>query len=334
VKLIAEPWDVGPGGYQVGNFPPLWTEWNGKYRDTVRDFWRGAPSTLGEFAARITGSSDLYQHDGRKPVASINFITAHDGFTLNDLVTYNEKSNHANNEENRDGESHNRSWNCGEEGPSDDPEVNALRERQCRNLIATLLLSQGVPMLLHGDEIGRTQRGNNNAYCQDNGLSWVDWELAEKNADLLAFTSALTALRKRHPVFRRKRFFHGQPALNGDELADIVWFTAGVSEMTAHDWETGFCKCMVVFLNGDGLADLDSTGERVTDKSFLICYNANHVDIQMTVPDKRYGQRWAVIMDTVTGEVHIDDSTKPSIVSSCDQIRMLARSMQVLRRVE
>ncbi|GAB3881905.1 glycogen debranching protein GlgX [Kibdelosporangium lantanae] len=331
VKLIAEPWDVGPGGYQVGNFPPQWTEWNGKYRDTVRDFWRGSPSTLGEFAARISGSSDLYQHDGRKPVASINFVTCHDGFTLADLVTYNDKRNHDNGEGNRDGESHNRSWNCGAEGLTEDVEVLSLRARQCRNMLATLLLSQGVPMLLHGDEMGRTQHGNNNAYCQDNELSWVDWSTADEGADLLAFTSSLTALRREHPVFRRKRFFQGRPMWN--ELADIVWFTAGVSEMTPEDWDAGYCRCMVVFLNGDGIADLDASGERVRDTSFLICYNANHVDIDVMIPDERYGRKWGVVVDTASGAVHVDTAPE-TIVRANDKIRMVTRSMQVLRLVD
>ena len=331
VKLIAEPWDVGPGGYQVGNFPPQWTEWNGKYRDTVRDFWRGAPSTLGEFAARISGSSDLYQHDGRKPVASINFVTCHDGFTLADLVTYNDKRNHDNGEGNRDGESHNRSWNCGAEGATDDEAVRALRDRQCRNMLATLLLSQGVPMLSHGDEMGRTQHGNNNAYCQDNELAWVDWATADDGADLVAFTASLTALRREHPVFRRKRFFQGRPLWN--ELSDIVWFTAGVSEMTPADWDAGYCRCMVVFLNGAGIADLDPAGERVQDTSFLICYNANHVDIDVVIPDERYGQKWGVVVDTATGDVHVD-SAPERVVRANDKIRMVTRSMQVLQLVD
>ena len=225
VKLIAEPWDVGDGGYQVGNFPPLWTEWNGKYRDTVRDFWRGEPSTLGEFASRLTGSSDLYEHSSRKPIASINFVTAHDGFTLRDLVSYNEKHNEANGEDGRDGESHNRSWNCGEEGPTDDPEVSALRLRQQRNFLTTLLLSQGVPMIAHGDEIGRTQQGNNNVYCQDNELSWVDWDLDDDEKRLYAFTAAVSTLRREHAVFRRRRFFAGSADHGGQsELGDIAWF--------------------------------------------------------------------------------------------------------------
>ena len=251
VKLIAEPWDVGPGGYQVGNFPPLWTEWNGKYRDTVRDFWRGEPATLGEFASRITGSSDLYQDDGRRPYASINFVTAHDGFTLTDLVSYNGKHNEANGEGNRDGADDNRSWNCGAEGPTDDEKINDLRARQRRNMLATLLLSQGVPMLLHGDELGRTQQGNNNGYCQDNELSWVDWSLAEHNGDLVDFTGAVIELRHNHPVFRRRRFFAGRPIRRSDELRDIAWFTPAGEEMSEQDWESGFGRSIMVFLNGD-----------------------------------------------------------------------------------
>jgi isoamylase len=303
VKLIAEPWDVGPGGYQVGNFPPLWTEWNGKFRDTVRDFWRGEPSTLGEFASRITGSSDLYQDDGRRPYASINFVTAHDGFTLNDLVSYNEKHNAANGEDNRDGANDNRSWNGGAEGPTDDEKINELRSRQRRNLIATLLLSQGVPMLLHGDEMGRTQNGNNNAYCQDNELAWVDWSLLEQNGDLVDFTAAMVELRESHPVFRRRRFFQGRPIRTGTELRDIAWFTPAGEEMSEQDWESGFGRSIMVFLNGDGIADLDRRGEQVHDDSFLLCFNAHDGDISMRLPNGDYGSEWAVVVDTYTGEV-------------------------------
>jgi isoamylase len=330
VKLIAEPWDVGPGGYQVGNFPLLWTEWNGKYRDVVRDFWRGVPATLGEFARRITGSSDLYQADGRKPVASINFVTAHDGFTLADLVSYNDKNNHGNGEGNRDGEHENRSWNCGAEGPSSDSAVVGLRTRQRRNMIATLLLSQGVPMLLHGDELGRTQHGNNNAYCQDNELSWVDWSRA--GDPLLAFTASVLTLRRRHPVFRRRRFFKGRAA--GGDLADIAWFTPGVAEMTTADWEAGICQCLIVFLNGDAIDEPGPRGERVTDSSFLMCFNANHIDIDMTVPDGRYGYQWAVILDTSTGDVHVDPTLATHTVKALGTLTLPARSMQVLRRID
>ncbi len=334
VKLIAEPWDVGPGGYQVGNFPPLWTEWNGKFRDTVRDFWRGEPATLGEFASRITGSSDLYQDDGRRPLASINFVTAHDGFTLNDLVSYNEKHNEANGEDNRDGANDNRSWNCGVEGWTEDEKVNDLRARQRRNLLATMLLSQGVPMLLHGDELARTQRGNNNGYCQDNELSWVDWSLADRNADLVAFTSALIELRRNHTVFRRRRFFAGRPIRRGGE-ADIAWFTPGGEEMSEHDWESGFGRSIVVFLNGEGIGDLDRRGERVVDDSFLLCFNAHDDDIEVTVPEEGYGSQWAVVLDTTTGQV-IDGALPEDVhlVPAGGTLNVTARSLVALRRAD
>jgi isoamylase len=345
VKLIAEPWDVGPGGYQVGNFPPLWTEWNGKFRDTVRDFWRGEPATLGEFASRITGSSDLYQDDGRRPYASINFVTAHDGFTLNDLVSYNDKHNDANGEDNRDGANDNRSWNCGAEGPTDDEKINELRARQRRNLLATLLLSQGVPMLLHGDEFGRTQQGNNNAYCQDNELSWVDWSLLETNGDLVDFTAAVVALREDHPVFRRRRFFQGRPIRKGEELRDIAWFTPAGEEMSEQDWESGFGRSIVVFLNGQGIPDLDRRGERVTDDSFLMCFNAHDGDIGVTLPDASYGSEWTVVLDTSTGQVFSESGSGnlvaavsaeqgagPRSISAGDQLTVPARSLIVLQR--
>jgi isoamylase len=330
VKLIAEPWDVGPGGYQVGNFPPLWTEWNGQYRDTVRDFWRGEPATLGEFASRITGSSDLYQDDGRRPYASINFVTAHDGFTLNDLVSYNDKHNDANGEGGRDGHSDNRSWNCGAEGPTEDEKVNDLRARQRRNMIATMAFSQGVPMLLHGDEMARTQDGNNNAYCQDNELSWMDWSLAGDNADLVQFTSAVLAVRHAHPVFRRRRFFAGRPIRRGDELRDIAWFSPSGQEMTDEDWGSGFGKCIIMFLNGDGIPDMDARGERVTDDSFLLCFNAHHEDIESTVPDGEYGAEWELVVDTATGEVSPAD---PARHPGGGTLRLPPRSLIVLRRV-
>jgi glycogen operon protein len=335
VKLIAEPWDVGPGGYQVGNFPPLWTEWNGQFRDTVRDFWRGEPATLGEFASRITGSSDLYQDDGRRPYASINFVTAHDGFTLNDLVSYNDKHNAANGEDNRDGANDNRSWNHGTEGPTDDEKVNELRSRQRRNMIATLLLSQGVPMLLHGDELGRTQDGNNNAYCQDNELSWVDWSLLERNGDLVDFVTGVVDLRHSHPVFRRRRFFAGRPIRKGDELRDIAWFTPAGEEMSEQDWESGFGRSIVVFLNGEGIPDLDRRGERVTDDSFLMCFNAHDAEIETKLPNGSYGTEWTVVVDTFTGEV-----LEPNGGSSVDGrsynagtvLPVQARSLIVLQR--
>ncbi|MQA16615.1 MAG: glycogen debranching protein GlgX [Pseudonocardiaceae bacterium] len=330
VKLIAEPWDVGPGGYQVGNFPPLWTEWNGKYRDTVRDFWRGEPGTLGEFGSRLTGSSDLYQDDGRRPHASINFVTAHDGFTLNDLVSYNEKHNEGNGEGNADGADDNRSWNCGAEGRTDDPEVLALRARQRRNLLVTLFLSQGTPMLSHGDELGRTQQGNNNAYCQDNELSWVDWSDADE--DLIAFTAALAALRRNHPVFRRRRFFAGRPIRRGDELRDIAWFAPSGAEMTPRDWEAGFGHCLTVFLNGEGIADRDPRGQRVTDDSFLLCFNAHHEDVKMRLPGNGYGQEWTVVIDTVTAETPGGAAGDERRLEGDEAIGVTARSLLVLQR--
>ncbi len=287
VKLIAEPWDVGPGGYQVGNFPPQWTEWNGKYRDTVRDFWRGEPATLGEFASRLTGSSDLYEHSGRRPVASINFVTAHDGFTIADLVSYNEKHNEANGEDNNDGESHNRSWNCGVEGPTDDAKVLALRSRQQRNFLATLLLSQGVPMILHGDELGRSQQGNNNGYCQDSELTWIHWDTVD--LPLVEFTAALSRLRHEHPTFRRSRFFDGRPVRRGqgEKLPDIVWLNADGKEMLPEDWGSGFGRTIGVFLNGDGIGGVDSRGRRITDVNFLLYFNAHDDTVDFTLPPDR-----------------------------------------------
>jgi len=349
VKLIAEPWDVGPGGYQVGNFPPLWSEWNGKYRDTVRDFWRGEPGTLGEFASRIAGSSDLYQNDGRRPFASINFVTAHDGFTLHDLVSYNDKHNEANGEDGNDGESHNRSWNCGVEGPTDDAAVLALRDRQQRNFITTLMLSQGVPMMLHGDEMGRTQNGNNNVYCQDNTTSWVDWSLLEQNASLVGFTAGVIALRHAHPVFRRRRFFAGRPIArprraDGQNrwsgLPDIAWFQPSGQEMTGEDWDSGFGKCVVAFLNGQGISEADPRGERVTDDSFLLCLNAHYEDLEVTLPGAEYGERWAIVVDTAAGEV-ITLSVAPGIVAAEPPVTkgggthlVPARSVLVLQRLD
>ena len=330
VKLIAEPWDVGPGGYQVGNFPPLWTEWNGLYRDTVREFWRGEPATLGEFASRITGSSDLYQDDGRRPYASINFVTAHDGFTLNDLVSYDEKHNEANGEEGRDGADDNRSWNHGVEGETDDPEILALRERQRRNFLATMLLSQGVPMLLHGDELGRTQGGNNNVYCQDNEVAWIDWSLAEDEADLLRFTGALTRLRRRHPVFRRRRFFSGRPVRRDGGLPDIAWFTPTAEEMTDQSWGDDFGRSVAVFLNGDAIAERDERGERITDDSFLLAFNAYHEPIQFTLPDGEYGDTWRVVVDTAEGVVE-PAGTEP--LPAGQSLDVVGRSLVVLQRV-
>ncbi len=329
VKLIAEPWDVGPGGYQVGNFPPRWTEWNGKYRDTVRDYWRGEPASLGEFAARLSGSSDLYESDGRAPYASINFVTAHDGFTLRDLVSYNDKHNDANGEGNNDGESHNRSWNCGAEGPTDDPEVLALRTRQQRNFLVTMLLSQGVPMILHGDEIGRTQQGNNNVYCQDNELSWVDWD--DMDEELLAFTSKVLELRAEHQVFRRRRFFTGH-AIDGG-LPDIAWLSPDGTPMGADDWDQASVRPLTVFLNGDGITEPGLRGEEIVDDSFLLLLNPGHEDVEMTLPDGPYGDQWQLVLDT-TAPVDAsarEDDTKPDQAGTTRQLP--ARSVVVMRRV-
>jgi glycogen operon protein len=299
VKLIAEPWDVGDGGYQVGNFPPLWTEWNGKYRDTVRDFWRGESASLGEFASRITGSSDLYEHSGRKPFASVNFVTAHDGFTLRDLVTYNEKHNEANGENNRDGEGHNRSWNCGVEGPTTQPEVSALRLQQQRNLLATLLLSQGVPMIAHGDELGRTQRGNNNAYCQDNEITWVDWDLDADEVDLLAFTRRVVQLRQEHAVFRRRRFFAGSADHGGEsEIGDIAWFEPSGEHMDEESWSAGDARSMMVFLNGEAIPEPDARGNPIYDDHFLVLFNGHPEAISFTLPPAEYGRSWHAEIDT------------------------------------
>lgn len=323
VKLIAEPWDLGPGGYQVGNFPPLWTEWNGKYRDVVRDYWRGVPATLGEFASRLTGSSDLYSHQGRRPVASINFVTAHDGFTLADLVSYDEKHNEANGEDNRDGESHNRSWNCGVEGPSNDPSVMALRKQQQRNFLTTLMLSQGVPMLLHGDELGRSQQGNNNAYCQDSPLSWIHWDTAD--TELIEYVGALGKLRSEHPVFRRRRFFSGRPVERGNDgaLPDLVWLRPDGAAMAPSDWDSGFGRSIGVYLNGDGLPDCDEEGRDVSDDSFLLLFNAGDGNVEFTLPDSGYAPSWVV-------EVHSDgpigDNFKAGSV-----VDVAARSSVVLR---
>ena len=299
VKLIAEPWDLGDGGYQVGNFPPLWTEWNGKFRDTVRDFWRGEPATLGEFASRFTGSSDLYEHSGRKPIASINFVVAHDGFTLRDLVSYNEKHNEANGENNQDGESHNRSWNCGVEGPTDDPAISVLRLQQRRNFLTTLLLSQGVPMLAHGDEMGRTQLGNNNGYCQDSDLTWVDWDLDDDDAELLRFTRRLVQLRKDHPVFRRRRFFAGTADHGGEsDLGDIAWFMPNGKHMDGEAWRDGMARSLMVFLNGDAIPAPDRRGNAVHDDSFLVVFNAHDEAITFTLPEQEYGVEWYIEVDT------------------------------------
>jgi isoamylase len=326
VKLIAEPWDVGDGGYQVGGFPPLWTEWNGKYRDSVRDFWRGEPASLGEFASRFTGSSDLYEIDGRRPIASINFVTAHDGFTLNDLVSYNDKHNDANGEGNRDGESHNRSWNCGVEGPTDDPDVVALRERQKRNFLTTLLLSQGVPMVVHGDELGRTQQGNNNVYCQDNEISWVDWADARNQDVLTHFTSRLTRLRAEHPIFRRRRFFTGEPV--GDtKVPDIAWLRRDGELMTEADWSTRSGMTMTVFLNGHGLPERDALGEAITDDSFLLLFNPLGDHVSFTLPARDYGRTWEIVVNTADPLL----ATRRRTAKAGTQVDVHGHAMVVLR---
>ncbi|GAA3440648.1 glycogen debranching protein GlgX [Planomonospora venezuelensis] len=327
VKLIAEPWDVGPGGYQVGNFPPLWTEWNGKYRDTVRDFWRGSGSALPEFASRLTGSADLYATSGRRPVASINFVTCHDGFPLNDLVSYDRKHNEANGENNRDGTDDNRSWNCGAEGPVEDPAIVRLRRRQRRNFLTTLFLSQGVPMLLAGDEFGRTQGGNNNAYCQDNETSWMDWSLAGTEKDLLEFVRTLSELRRAHPVFQRRRFFHGRKADDGTR--DIVWLTPSGGEMSASDWHTGYAKSLAVFLNGDAITEPGPRGERITDDSFLLLINGHHEDMTFVLPEARYGAQWRTVLDTAD-DVSRDEPFPDEFWPPESVIAVTSRSMQVL----
>jgi len=327
VKLIAEPWDVGEGGYQVGNFPVLWTEWNGMYRDTMRDFWRAA-SGVGEFAQRFTGSSDLYQHDGRRPFASINFITAHDGFTLRDLVTYEEKRNEANLEGNADGESHNRSWNHGVEGETGDPAVNELRERQQRNFLATLFLSQGVPMLLGGDEHGRTQGGNNNGYCQDNEISWFDWELDERSLRLLDFTKRLIAFRARHPVFRRAEFLTGEERL-GSGAPDVWWFRPDGRKMTQRNWQRGETHTLGVFLNGAEIPTATQQGAPVIDDTFLILFNAHHEDVVFTLPAVAFGRRWAHELSTALPDLDPGSEVHPAR----GLVAVEARSLVVLRRI-
>lgn len=329
VKLIAEPWDVGEGGYQVGGFPPLWTEWNGKYRDTVRDFWRGTPSVLGELASRLTGSSDLYEHSGRFPMASINFVTAHDGFTLKDLVSYNEKHNEANGEGGADGESHNRSWNCGVEGPTDDPEVKALRARQQRNFLTTLLISQGVPMIAHGDELGRTQQGNNNTYCQDNELSWVNWDIDAEGKELFDFTRRLIELRKAHPVLRRRRFFSGKAEKGGvSEIGDIQWFRPSGEPMADTDWSAWFAKSVMVFLNGDAIPEPDERGGKVRDDHMIILINADADPIEFTLPGSEYGSAWLVELTT---DVDTDsDAAGDSLHRAGDIVTVVGRSVTIL----
>ncbi|WP_210464813.1 glycogen debranching protein GlgX [Rufibacter roseolus] len=325
VKLIAEPWDVGEGGYQVGNFPPGWTEWNGKYRDCMRDFWRGEESMLAEFANRFTGSSDLYYDDYRRPTASINFITAHDGFTLHDLVSYNEKHNEANGEDNKDGDDHNRSWNCGVEGPTDDQWIIDLRNRQKRNFLATMFLSQGVPMMVAGDELGRTQGGNNNAYCQDNEISWLNWAGADKQ--LLEFSKKLIHFRKNHPVFRRRRWFQGR-AIKGQGVEDIAWFLPTGDEMSYEHWEQDHAKSLAVYLNGRGVHSRGPKGEVVLDDSFFVIFNAYHDSIVFHAPSEKYGEKWTVVLDTFRDQVEPEE---PITYKAGESFYVEGRSVLVLK---
>ncbi len=326
VKLIAEPWDVGEGGYQVGNFPPVWSEWNGKYRDCVRDFWPGRDEMLGEFAARFTGSSDLYENTSRLPFASINFVTAHDGFTLRDLVSYDRKHNEANGENNRDGADDNASWNCGVEGETEDPEIVKLRARQQRNFLTTLFLSQGVPMLLGGDEMGRTQEGNNNAYCQDTPLSWYDWEGAD--SALLDFCRRLIDFRHRHPVFRRRRWFQGR-AIHGPEVTDIAWFTHEGTQMEEEHWDEGFAKSLGVYLNGEAIPNPYPKGDPITDASFYVIFNAHYEALTFTLPAPEWGQAWLFELDTDTGWA--EEATRYQAGAA---LEVTARSLVVLRQDE
>ena len=326
VKLIAEPWDVGEGGYQVGNFPVHWAEWNGRYRDTVRDLWRGEPRSLSDFGYRFTGSSDLYESSGRRPHASVNFVTAHDGFTLADLVSYHEKRNEANGEDNRDGESHNRSWNCGAEGPTDDPAVNALRSRQQRNILTTLLLSQGVPMLLGGDEIGRSQGGNNNGYCQDNEISWHDWEAIDE--PLLEFTSQLIHFRLQRPVFHRRSWFEGRP-LHGPGVSDIEWFAPNGTEMSDSDWEAASVSVLGIFLSPEGLTDMD--GQPLSDHSYYLAFNAGARDRRFRLPGERLGRRWRTILATAADPPFPE---RGRLYHAGWRVPVPARSIKVLQRAD
>ncbi|HSS10840.1 MAG TPA: glycogen debranching protein GlgX, partial [Acidimicrobiales bacterium] len=328
VKLIAEPWDLGDGGYQVGRFPPLWSEWNGRFRDSVRDYWREGAATIGDLAERLTGSSDLYEATGRRPSASINFVTAHDGFALADLVSYNQKHNEANGEDNHDGSDDNRSWNGGVEGPTDDPNVVTLRHRQARNFLATLVLSQGVPMVLGGDELARTQHGNNNAYCQDNELSWYDW--ARADVDLLDWTRYLIGLRRAHPVFCRRRFFQDRPVRSRgqDGLEDIGWFRPDGQEMTDADWETGYAKSLGVFLNGHAIPDRDRHGQEVRDDSFYLLFNAWEQPIDFVLPSATWGRSWSVVLDTSANL----PPTAPATYQAASTVPLLGRHLRLLKR--
>jgi len=327
VKLIAEPWDLGEGGYQVGNFPVGWAEWNGKYRDTIRRYWKGEGGQVAELANRLSGSSDLYEMSGRRPYASINFVVAHDGFTLHDLVCYNQKHNEANGEDNRDGSDDNLNWNCGVEGPTDNLPIVELRERQKRNILMTLLLSQGVPMICGGDERGRTQRGNNNAYCQDNELSWFDWKLDHSDRKLLAFTQQLIALRQAHPVFRRRRFFHGRH-IRGAEVKDLSWFRPDGKEMTDEDWNKGYVRCLGLRLSGDALEETDSKGRPLLDDTFLLLLNAHHEPLPFTLPAHRRGVRWQLVLDTVAT---IHDKKRVTLLKGGECYDLETRSLVLLR---
>ena len=327
VKLIAEPWDLGEGGYQVGNFPPGWAEWNGRYRDTIRRYWKGDGGQVAELAYRLSGSSDLYEGGGRRPHASINFVTAHDGFTLHDLVAYNQKHNEANGENNSDGTDDNLSWNCGVEGPTNRPSVLGLRERQKRNILATLLLSQGVPMLCGGDEMGRTQRGNNNAYCQDTEISWVDWKLSKPQQSLLTFTRSLIALRQQHPVFRRRRFFQGR-RIRGTEVKDLSWLRPDGKEMTDEDWAKGYVRCLGVRLAGHAIEEKDPKGRPLLDETFLVLLNAHHEPRPFTLPAHKRGVRWQPVFDTAL----YDADDKPVVLyRGGEQYDLEARSLALLR---
>ena len=329
VKLIAEPWDVGEGGYQVGNFPPLWSEWNGKYRDSVRGYWRGDDKKLPEIAYRLTGSSDLYERTGRKPWASINFITCHDGFTLRDLVSYNEKHNFANGEDNNDGDNDGKSWNCGVEGETDDEEINKLRRRQQKNLLSSLFLSQGVPMLLAGDELGRSQKGNNNAYCQDNDISWLNWGSIDK--ELFEFTKRLTSFRAIHPVFRKRRWFQGRP-LHGEGVKDIAWFAPSGEEMTEEDWQAAFARTLGMFLNGDEIPPSSSPKDPLTDDSFFAVFNSYWDKLDFTMPSDNFAKKWQLVLDTFREPSFCEDDS--IILNAREVLTVESRSVVLLKKVQ
>jgi len=334
VKLIAEPWDLGHGGYQVGNFPPGWAEWNDQFRDNLRGFWKGGHGLIGDIARRLTGSHDLYGWSGKRPSASINFVTAHDGFTLHDLVSYNDKHNHANGEDNRDGHSHNLSWNCGVEGPTDDTAILALRERQKRNLLATLLLSQGVPMLLAGDEHGNTHQGNNNVYCQDNALGWLDWTPSPERASLLAFVQGLIALRRRYPTFRRRNFLQGA-VVAGDSIKDCDWFRPDGQAMQPQDWDDQHALCLGMYLSGGGITEHGSRGEALRDDHFLLLFNAHHDDIAFVLPAPA-ARPWQRILDTAGDFIAPSELTPPHTATPAwdgPTYPLTSRSVAVLRSV-